>query len=132
MRYTCKAKSIDLVKTKDSSRDSRIVVTSSKNNTRIYVLEKGTLTYYTSSGRKGVYKGYERRLGIAIYTSALAFGKKIREKKAIRKTVFTVITRGFNKNAIRGLLDSGLLVCKIKEVLNPPFNGCRKKKKRRL
>ena len=131
MKYTCKVKKI-ILKTIDNSLDSRIVITSSKNNTRISVINKGTLAAYTSSGRNSIYKGYERRLGIAIYTSALTFGRKIREQKDIRGTVFSIVTVGFNKHAIRGLLDSGLVINQIKEVLNPPFNGCRKKKKRRL
>ena len=132
MKYTCK--SIKLQKINDKIRKNKdiITVTSTKNNTRISICVDGKLFKHTSSSRNEVYKGYESRLWIAIYRHSLAFGKLLKKFPKIRKRLFIVRTRGFNRYAIKGLLDSGISIAFIEEILNPPFNGCRKKKKRRL
>ena len=91
---------------------------------------KGRLIGYTSSGRSSVYTGYEKRLGIAAYTNAKAFIQSLGPQ--VKKIKFSVKVRGFNKQAMLGLLDSGIKIVKVQEVLNPAFNGCRKKKSRRL
>ena len=130
MKRTCKSQDFLITDINPIDLGNIITITSSKNNTRISVRVKGCLIGYTSSGRSSVYTGYEKRLGIAAYTNAKAFIKSLGPQ--VKKLKFSVKVRGFNKQAILGLLDSGIKILKVQEVLNPAFNGCRKKKSRRL
>lgn len=130
MKLTCKSKRFSLKKTPKTSGYT-VVLVSSKNNTRISVCKGGNLLAYTSTSRSSVYPGYERRLNIAAYTAALAFGKELLKDKQLRKAKFDIKLKGVKKHALFGLLDSGLRVRLITEKLNVPFNGCRKKKGRR-
>jgi|SaaInlStandDraft_1057018.scaffolds.fasta_scaffold131214_3 ribosomal protein S11 len=130
MKHTCKSQDFILTDINPIDLGNIITITSSKNNTRISVRVKGRLIGYTSSGRSSVYTGYEKRLGIAAYTNAKAFIQSLGPQ--VKKIKFSVKVRGFNKQAMLGLLDSGIKIVKVQEVLNPAFNGCRKKKSRRL
>jgi len=130
MKRTCQSPAYVLTDIKPRTREHSITITSSKNNTRISVSHGSNLIAYTSSGRSTIYTGYEKRLGIAAYTNAKAFGNSLPE--SLKETNFFVRVRGFNKQALLGLLDSGIKIAQIQEILNPAFNGCRKKKSRRL
>ena len=130
MKRTCKNQSYILTDISPTSLGNIITITSSKNNTRISISQNGRLVGYTSSGRSTLYTGYEKRLGIAAYTNAKAFAQGLSEK--VKKLKFYVRIRGFNKQALLGLLDSGLKITQVQEILNPAFNGCRKRKSRRL
>jgi len=130
MKLTCKNQPYVLTDINPNFLGNIITITSSKNNTRISVSHNGRLVGYTSSGRSTIYTGYEKRLGIAAYTNAKAFASNLSGK--VKKTKFCIRLRGFNKQALLGLLDSGLKIVRVQEILNPAFNGCRKKKSRRL
>jgi ribosomal protein S11 len=130
MKRSCKNKTYTLTNINLPQLGYLITITSSKNNTRISISQDGCLLGYTSSGRSTIYTGYEKRLGIAAYTNAKNFVKGLSEK--IKKQKFRVRIRGFNKQVLLGLLDSGIKVTQVQEILNPSFNGCRKKKSRRL
>ena len=131
MKRTCKAKSYTLTgRDPNPKLVNLITITSSKNNTRVSIRHQGRLVGYTSSGRSTVYTGYEKRLGIAAYTNTRAFIKGLNPR--VKQARFVVRIRGFNRQALLGLLDSGIKVLRVQEVLNPAFNGCRKKKSRRL
>jgi len=130
VKRTCKNKIHILTDISPTHLGNIITITSSKNNTRISISQNGHILCYTSTGRSTVYTGYEKRLGIAAYTNAKAFAKSLDAR--VKKLKFSVRIRGFNKQAFLGLLDSRLKVVRVQEILNPAFNGCRKKKSRRL
>lgn len=111
---------------------SRIVIHSSKNTCRMFIVKEGRLVLYTSVKRSPIYTGYERRLWIAAYTTALHFGREAQKRKDIRNTKFELYLKGSQKHAVAGFLDSGFVFTKVKEIKNPAFNGCFSKKSRRL
>lgn len=132
MRLTCSFKKSRFRTAQPVFVGSRVVINSSKNTCRMSIIKEGRLFAYTSVKRSDVYTGYERRLWIAAYTTALHFAREARRNKEIRKTRFLLCVKGSQKHALAGFLDSGFVFTKVIELANPAFNGCRSKKKRRL
>ena len=107
-------------------------VLSTRNNTHVTIVSSsGRKICGFSSGVSG-FKGAQRSSGFAGQRVGF-FAGKIAFSRGVRLVV--VFFKGFGRGRFtvsKGLLAAGLRVVLFKSLDNPPFNGCRPKKIRRL
>lgn len=122
------------VKTKavSSTRDGRIYISSSYNNTIITLTdEKGDKLTAASAGSIG-FKGAKKATPFA--ASKVAEGISLTAKK-LRIERVAILVKGIGSgrdSAIRSLAGHGLEIISVEDVTPVPHNGCRPRKVRRV
>ena len=124
-----KSKSVRLV--------SVIRVSLTKNNTKLTLLDrKGNIRASMTKGSLVDFKGYERRLPMASMTLSKNFARTMVVKNKVKKrqNVRLILSGSRRKKrvVVRGLRNSRLNIKSITNIFKKKFNGCTKKKKRRL
>jgi ribosomal protein S11 len=76
-------------------------------------------------------KGTCRRGRVAVFKNVYAFGRNFLYKnKKMRKVPLRLVVCGAVRHAYDGLLRAGFRFSLVQDGRHPPFNGCRRKKRR--
>ncbi|MCD6413890.1 MAG: 30S ribosomal protein S11 [Elusimicrobia bacterium] len=119
-------------KKKLQSREGRIYISTSYNNTIVTVTDNsGNAIVSSSAGARG-FKGTRKGTSYAAGIVAQHVSKKAREMGMEKVAVFLKGPGTGRETAIRSVQASGLKVTSVRDVTPIPHNGCRPKKKRRV
>jgi len=122
------------IKTTDRliSKEGRIYISSSYNNTILTLTdEKGNTLYWTSAGHIG-FKGTKKGTPFAASKVAEAMVQAVRKLKIKRIKLFVKGVGSGRDSAIRSLAARDLDIVSAKDVTPLPHNGCRPKRPRRV
>lgn len=114
------------------SKDGRIYVFSSYNNTILTLTDLGgNVLFTTSAGRLG-FKGPKKATPFAASKVADNMIQAINKLGINKLEIFVKGIGGGRESAVRSLVSRGLEIVLIKDVTPIPHNGCRPRKPRRV
>ena len=114
------------------SKEGRIYISSSYNNTLLTLTdERGNALYWTSAGHIG-FKGAKKGTPFAASKVAEAMIHAVRKLKIRRIKLFVKGVGSGRASAIRSLAGRDLDIISVKDVTPLPHNGCQPKKPRRV
>ncbi len=120
------------LKSPQQSREGRLYIFSSYNNTVLTLTnEEGDVLYWTSAGRIG-FKGTKKGTPFAASKVAEAMIQAVSKLKIQKVRVLVKGIGSGRDSALRSLAARGLDIVSIKDVTPVPHNGCRPKKPRRV
>jgi small subunit ribosomal protein S11 len=127
-----KAKKEFTVKSVSRTRQGKVYISSTYNNTIVsFADEAGNVLCWKSSGSIG-FKGTKKGTGFAASKVAEAVAEIIK-KMAVEKVQVLVKGIGSGRDsAIRSLAARGIEIASIKDVTPIPHNGCKPRKTRRV
>lgn len=120
------------VKAPKKTRKGRLYISSSYNNTIMSLTdEKGSVLYWTSTGKIG-FKGTKKGTPFAASKVAEAMAQAVVK---LRIKDIKILIKGIGPgrdSALKSLANQGLDITSIKDVTPIPHNGCRPPKPRRV
>lgn len=127
-----KAKKEAKVETSCKTREGRVYISSSYNNTIITLTDpRGDVLYSTSAGRIG-FKGTKKATPFAASKVAEAIALAASKLGVEKIDVFVKGIGSGRESAVRSLAAKGLDINLIKDITPIPHNGCRPPKVRRV
>ena len=116
----------------ERSKDGKIHISSSYNNTIITLTDLGGgVLSWTSAGRLG-FKGAKKATPYAASKVAEAIAQIAKKLGVINVSVFIRGVGSGRESAVRALAAHGIDIISIKDVTPIPHNGCRPRKVRRV
>ncbi len=113
------------------SREGKIYISTSYNNTIVTATDNSGNAIATSSAGARGFKGTRKGTSYAAGIVAQYVAKKVKDMGMEKVAVFVKGPGTGRETAIRSVQASGLKVISVRDVTPIPHNGCRPKKKRR-